>query len=64
MILGQNAVRLYGLDEAQLQDIANRIGPKPQDVAQPLTDDEWPADSLCPTFLDRRDMEAMFSGGR
>jgi predicted TIM-barrel fold metal-dependent hydrolase len=63
-ILGLNAVKLYGLDEARLQGIADRIGPTPDDVARPLGGDEWPGDSLCPTFLDRRDMEAMYSGGR
>jgi predicted TIM-barrel fold metal-dependent hydrolase len=32
MILGENAIRFYGLDEAKLKEVAERIGPAPEDV--------------------------------
>jgi len=36
LILGENAVRCYGMDQKQLQEVANRIGPTLEDVNRPL----------------------------
>lgn len=41
-ILGDNAVRVYGLDGAELRKVADRIGPKPADVDHPLAPEEFP----------------------
>lgn len=35
-ILGMNAVGLWGFDEGLLQDVADRVGPAPDDLADPL----------------------------
>jgi hypothetical protein len=35
MILGENAIRFYGLDRAPLQEAADRVGPRVQDVLVP-----------------------------
>ncbi len=43
MILGENAIPVYNLDRAALREIADRIGPRPEDLASPLADDEFPA---------------------
>jgi predicted TIM-barrel fold metal-dependent hydrolase len=40
MILGLNAARLYDLDVARLQPIANEVGPEIGDVLHVLTDNE------------------------
>jgi hypothetical protein len=32
LILGENAIKFYGLDRAQLQAVADRIGPRPIDI--------------------------------
>jgi predicted TIM-barrel fold metal-dependent hydrolase len=42
MIVGENALRVYGLAEEVLRPIADRIGPLPHDVAQPLQPEEFP----------------------
>jgi predicted TIM-barrel fold metal-dependent hydrolase len=42
MMLGTNAVRLYGLDATRLQPIADRIGPTPAEIDVPLADGELP----------------------
>jgi hypothetical protein len=39
-ILGLNAARLYGLDVAALQPIANQVGPELDDVLHALSEDE------------------------
>ncbi len=44
LILGENAVEVYSLDYDTLRDIADRIGPLPEDLAKPLTDPELPQD--------------------
>jgi predicted TIM-barrel fold metal-dependent hydrolase len=41
-ILGLNAVRLYGFDLAQLQQVAERVGPTVADLASPISADEIP----------------------
>lgn len=43
LILGENALSFFDLDEAALRPIADRIGPHPSDLAQPLRQDEFPA---------------------
>jgi hypothetical protein len=40
LILGENAVECYGLDRAALAEIADRIGPAPEDVLGEHTVDE------------------------
>ena len=42
LILGENALRAYHLDEAVLRSIADRIGPRPEDLAVPLDPSETP----------------------
>jgi len=41
-ILGDNAVRVFGLDGGELRKIADRIGPTPQEIATRLAPDEMP----------------------
>jgi predicted TIM-barrel fold metal-dependent hydrolase len=42
LILGENAVDVYNLDAEALRPIARRIGPKPSEVGQPLSENELP----------------------
>jgi predicted TIM-barrel fold metal-dependent hydrolase len=63
-ILGSTAIEVYNLDANLLQKVADRVGPRPSDVQVPLADSQWPTDSLCPTFLDRADMEAIYTAKR
>jgi predicted TIM-barrel fold metal-dependent hydrolase len=42
LILGENAIRVYGLDENALRVVADRIGPKPEDLTKPLAPEEYP----------------------
>jgi len=35
-ILGENALRVFNFDDGKIREIAERIGPKPADVAQPV----------------------------
>ena len=44
-MLGLNAVRVYGFDEAVLRPVADRVGPTVDDLATPLGRDE-----IAPTF--------------
>jgi predicted TIM-barrel fold metal-dependent hydrolase len=41
-IVETNGLRLYGLDEAELRPIADRIGPTPDELAQPLAPEDIP----------------------
>jgi predicted TIM-barrel fold metal-dependent hydrolase len=41
-ILGHNGARLFNLDLNILEPVAERIGPKPVDLATPLTPEEFP----------------------
>jgi predicted TIM-barrel fold metal-dependent hydrolase len=43
MILGENALRAYHLDAEVLLPIAEAIGPRPLDLAEPLSPEEIPA---------------------
>ncbi|GAA1850564.1 amidohydrolase family protein [Pseudonocardia ailaonensis] len=42
-ILGENAVDVYHLDRAKLRAIADRIGPRPEDLREPVDPGEIPA---------------------
>jgi predicted TIM-barrel fold metal-dependent hydrolase len=53
-MLGGNAARLYGFDLDALAPIAARVGPRVDDVARPLADDEIPPEAgKCPAFAGR-----------
>lgn len=41
-ILGDNALRVYSLDEAALLRVADRIGPTPEELSTPLAPEEEP----------------------
>jgi predicted TIM-barrel fold metal-dependent hydrolase len=41
-ILGENAVRAYYLNEKELFDVADRIGPTPDEISAPLEAHEYP----------------------
>jgi predicted TIM-barrel fold metal-dependent hydrolase len=50
-MVGGNAARLYGFDMEALAPVAARVGPRIDEVAQPLPVDEIPGDALrCPAF--------------
>lgn len=38
LILGENALAVFDLDEAELRRVAARIGPTPQQIAEPVTE--------------------------
>ncbi len=42
MILGENALGIYHLDEAKLRAVADRIGPTPEQLSEPLAPEEFP----------------------
>lgn len=48
-LLGGTAARTYGFDLDKLQTIADRMGPTPEQIATPLTLEEFPTD--CEWFL-------------
>ncbi|MBW2241076.1 MAG: amidohydrolase [Deltaproteobacteria bacterium] len=41
-ILGGNAAELYGFDLEKLAPIVEQIGPRPEEIAAPLSEDEFP----------------------
>jgi hypothetical protein len=41
-MLGLNAIDLYGFDLAQLQAVAERVGPTVADLSSPVSEDEIP----------------------
>ena len=41
-ILGGNACRLFGFDGAQLQEVADRVGPTVADLSRPIDRDDIP----------------------
>ena len=41
-ILGGNACRVFGFDEAQLQAVADRVGPTVADLSAPISRDDIP----------------------
>ena len=42
MILGENAIDVYHLDRAALREVADRIGPRPEDLRVPVQPEEIP----------------------
>ncbi len=36
MMIGENAMQVYGLDAAKLREVADRIGPTTAEVSEPL----------------------------
>jgi len=43
LLLGLNAIPVYGLDQAKLEKVADQIGPRPEDIEKPLLPSEFPA---------------------
>jgi len=52
-MLGGNAATLYGFDLAALAPVAARVCPTPRDVATPLSESEFPRDSMSLAFTRR-----------
>ena len=50
MLFGENAASLYGFDLDKLRPLAEKYGPTPEQVSQPLTRDEIPRDATCGLF--------------
>jgi hypothetical protein len=42
-LLGENAVKAYGLGLSSLRSVADRIGPTAEELALPLHEDEFPS---------------------
>ena len=54
-MVGGNAARVYGFDLDQLAPYAEKFGPSPTDVAQPLDPENIADDALrCPAFASAR----------
>ena len=49
-MVGENAARFYGFDLAGLRPIGDRIGPPVDDVARPLSPEQYPPGSTCNAF--------------
>ena len=49
-MIGGNAAELYGFDLAALAPIVERIGPRPEEVAVPLRNDEFPEKTMTNAF--------------
>ena len=49
-MLGENAARFYDFDLEALRAIAEPVGPRPSEVARPLTPEEMPTDSASGAF--------------
>ncbi len=49
-LLGENAARLYNFDLDRLRPLAERHGPRPEDIDRPLPRDEIPRDATCYLF--------------
>ncbi len=52
LMLGENAIDVYGLDRSRLRAIADRIGPTSEDVSTPLEPSEIPHDYSSLSFRD------------
>jgi predicted TIM-barrel fold metal-dependent hydrolase len=50
----ENAARCYGFDLDYLQTIADEIGPTPEEVAQPLSQDEFPDFTMSISIWDKK----------
>lgn len=55
MMLGENAAKLYNFDLDRLRPLAEKVGPRPKDLDQPL--EKIPEDSQCLLFLNARRKE-------
>jgi len=49
-MLGLNAAELYDFDLGALAPIVEKIGPRPEDVARPLAEDEFPEKTMTNAF--------------
>jgi predicted TIM-barrel fold metal-dependent hydrolase len=49
-MVGGNAAAFYGFDFEQMREIGDRIGPRVDDVAQPIAPEQYPSDSTCNAF--------------
>ena len=45
-----NAAAFYGFDFDTLREIGDRVGPRVEDVAQPIAPEQYPSDSTCNAF--------------
>ena len=45
MLLGENAAELYNFDLEKLRPLANKYGPTPSQLDQPLAQEEIPVDA-------------------
>lgn len=52
----ENSAKVYDFDYQKLEEVAERIGPRPSRVSQPLGADEFPDDSVCPTLVSSYDV--------
>jgi hypothetical protein len=48
----ENAAKVYGLDLDFLQEVADKIGPTPEEVAKPVSPFELPTVSMCPPIAE------------
>jgi hypothetical protein len=54
-VLSGSAADCFGFDLAQLQAVADRIGPSVEEIAKPLAPEElprYPSETICTTFVD------------
>ncbi|MCH2170548.1 amidohydrolase [Myxococcota bacterium] len=49
-MLGENAAHLYDFDLERLSALAQNVGPRPEEVAVPLSPEEMPTDSMSGAF--------------
>jgi hypothetical protein len=49
-MVGGNAAAFYGFDFEKMRAIGDRIGPRVEDVAQPIAPEQYPSDSTCNAF--------------
>jgi len=54
-LLATNAAELYGADLAQLQEVADRVGPTVEEIATPLQQHEIPQDDINFAYLNKPD---------
>ncbi|MEE8165682.1 MAG: amidohydrolase family protein, partial [Myxococcota bacterium] len=52
-MLGGNAAELYGFDIEKLAPLVDKIGPRPEEVRQPLGEDEFPENTVTMAFRRR-----------
>jgi hypothetical protein len=51
-MVGLNAAEVYGFDLAEMQTLADRIGPTVEEIATPVAPDELPSNSLSLTIAE------------